>query len=143
MTDIVLYSLHESQPGKQELVRAVWQRHFHAPMVNCKGLITSTYAIDSVDPNRSYIRLVFSDRESLEAFETSMSYSRYIWEVLPLLTHKPITRASSIEAHGDAANTSTVDDAQGKRELNAHRSRHLVSNIFAIIGRKIHRKQTP
>ena len=70
MTDKTLYSLQESQSGKQELVRAVWQRHFHAPKVNCKGLITSTYEIDSVDPCRSHIRLVFSDQESLEAFDT-------------------------------------------------------------------------
>jgi hypothetical protein len=58
------------------------------------GLIASSYVDDPVDLIRSHARLQFLDHESQNAFEASVAYSQYIWEVLPLLSHKPrITEA--------------------------------------------------
>jgi hypothetical protein len=142
MTEIALYSLHESQSGKQELVHAIWQRHFHAPTVNCKGLITSTYQIDSIDPNQSHIRFVFSEREYLEAFDTNISYIQYIWEVLPLLIRKPIiSQMTTFENHGDAVQTGKTGEIQNNNELSNIHAHHLISDLLVAINRKIHHKQ--
>jgi hypothetical protein len=137
MADKTLYSLHEAQPGKQELVREVWQRHFHAPNLNCKGLMATTYDSDSADSIRSHIRLIFGDIESLEAFETSLTYIHYLWEVLPLLTQKPvISRTLNSGLRGNVIGTNEITGAQIGEESEGDRSRNILIDLFAPLNRK-------
>jgi hypothetical protein len=141
MADKTLYSWHEAQPGKQELVREVWQRHFHAPLLNCKGLMATTYDSDSVDSIRSHIRLIFADIESLETFETSLTYIHYLWEVLPFLSQKPvISRTGNSATHGNAVGTNDMAGMQSGEVSKIDHSISILTDIFAPLRRKTHDK---
>jgi hypothetical protein len=143
MADKTLYSRHEAQPGNQELVREVWQRHFHAPILNCKGLMATTYDSDSVDSIRSHVRLIFEDIESMEAFETSLTYIHYLWEVLPLLTQKPIiSRTLENHTRGSVIGTSDMTGAQTDEVFESDHSANILTELFSSLNRKKQDKPT-
>jgi hypothetical protein len=143
MADKTLYSWHEAQPGKQELVREVWQRHFHAPNLHCKGLLATTYDSDSVDSIRCHIRLIFEDIDSLETFETSLTYIHYLWEVLPLLTQKPgLGRTLNSDMHGGITATNDITGAQSGEVSERDHSRNILTDLFAPLNRKKQDKPT-
>ena len=143
MADKTLFSQHEAKPGKQELVREVWQRHFHAPNLNCKGLLATTYDSDSTDSIRSHVRLIFEDIESMKSFETSLTYIHYLWEVLPLLTQKPVmSRTRNSNADGNVSGTNENTEAQTGAMPESDHSHSILTDLFAPLQRKTRDKPT-
>lgn len=128
MKDATLYSWHEYPPDKQALVRSIWQRHFLAPTTNCSGLVASTFEVDDERCGQAHVSLDFSDTESLLAFETSVAYAHYIWEVLPFLNHKPVMTTSMINR-----TTSEAIGNAGRAEERAA-LRRPANNLFEVLA---------
>lgn len=102
MNTVKLYSYQESRPGNQELIWAMWRRYFHSPTQQSEGMIDSTFENDFGKASCSQICFEFTEQKYLTAFEFSVIFNSYIWEVLPLLTHKPvISHVSNIALRPD------------------------------------------
>jgi hypothetical protein len=95
MNTVKLYSYQESRPGNQELVWAIWRNYFQTPTLQSEGLIESSFENESGKASSSQLCFEFTEQRYLTAFEFSVIFNSYIWEVLPLLTHMPVISHTS------------------------------------------------
>jgi len=141
MENPTLFSCHEYRFDKQELVRAAWKRHFQVFSKDGHGLIASTFVVDANQAGCANVSFVFMDRESMLAFETSIAYGQYIWDVLPLLDHKPTLRslvAENIPAAMESARRDSRNPAVSKRKSG--KSHHVLTSFFEFMKREHHDK---
>jgi hypothetical protein len=89
MSQTSLFICHDVQSGQQEFVKEMWQLHLHHQIGSDCGLTSATVVEDCEESHRFHVQIFFLDQLSRTAYENSVAYVQYIWDVLPLLTHKP------------------------------------------------------
>ena len=81
---------HETQPGKREDVRAVWEKHM-APAISANaGHIAYYYCFDDGDEDSIVAFQQYKDVEASREFLKTESYATYLKEVEPLLLGPPV-----------------------------------------------------
>jgi quinol monooxygenase YgiN len=89
MSSFALIVKHETQPGKRDEVRSVWEKHM-APAISANpGHTTYFYCFDNSDEDSIYAFQQYTSAEASQEFLKTDSYAAYLKEVEPLLSGPP------------------------------------------------------
>ena len=89
MISFALIVTHKSQPGKQNEVRKVWEKHM-APAISANPDHTAYfYCLDNADPNSICAFQQYVSAEAAQEFLKTDSYVAYLKDVEPLLSGPP------------------------------------------------------
>ncbi len=89
MSEIAIFVVHKTKPGKREQVRDVWLKHM-APAVQANsGHLAYVYSFDAQDPDGVCAFQLYASEEDARDFLKNPSYLAYLKEVEPLLQGPP------------------------------------------------------
>ena len=89
MTSYALMIKHQTQPGKRNEVRKVWERHMAPAIAENPGHSAYFYCFDNGDPDSISAFQQYTSVEASQAFLTTDSYVAYLKDVEPLLAGPP------------------------------------------------------
>ena len=89
MTKVALFIKHQTQPGKRDEVRKVWERHMQPNIASNPGHEAYFYCFDNSDPDSICAFQQYVDLQSSQDFLKTENYAAYLKEVEPLLAGPP------------------------------------------------------
>lgn len=89
MTEIAVIIRHQTQPGRRDEVRAVWETHMAPAVAANPGHLAYHYCLDAQDPDAIVAFQVYDSLESSQAFLQTDAYAAYLHDVEPLLAGPP------------------------------------------------------
>ncbi|UUZ59879.1 putative quinol monooxygenase [Nocardioides sp. B-3] len=89
MSQVAVIVTHQTQPGRREEVRAVWEKHMAPAVAANAGHIAYFYCLDDNDPDVIRAFQVYTDADASRAFLATTAYTSYVAEVEPLLRGPP------------------------------------------------------
>lgn len=95
MTSFALIVKHETQPGKRDEVRRVWEKHMAPAIAANPGHIAYFYCFDNSNPDSIWAFQEYESEAASKEFLKTDSYAAYLQDVEPLLSGPPRVTALS------------------------------------------------
>ena len=89
MSQVAVFVVHKTKPGKREQVQAVWQQHMAPAIEGNPGHLAYVYSFDATDPDGICAFQLYASEQEANAFLKHPSYSMYLKEVEHLLEGPP------------------------------------------------------
>jgi quinol monooxygenase YgiN len=89
MAKAALFIRHQTQPGRRDDVRAVWERHMRPAIAANPGHEAYFYCYDDADADVICAFQQYADAGAARDFLATASYAAYLREVEPLLAGPP------------------------------------------------------
>lgn len=89
MTTFALIVKHQTQPGKRDEVRKVWEKHMAPAIAANPGHTAYFYCFDNADPDSISAFQHYVSAEASREFLKTDSHAAYLKEVEPLLAGPP------------------------------------------------------
>ena len=104
MIKVALFIRHQTQHGKRDEVRKVWEKQMQPNIADNPGHQSYFYCFDNNDPNSICAFQQYVDLEASQDFLKTESYAAYLKEVEPLLVGPPqVTSLTPMWIKGAAA----------------------------------------